>query len=243
MPKLILVKCSDAMIIIHHLPNSRSQRVLWLMEELQLPYQVIIHDRHQSFEPLLSELKKVHPLAKAPICCDGDTTIAETGAIFDYILEKYGEGRLEPLKNSNQRNDFIYWRNFSEATLIPYLVTKLIFNNIACKSPFFVRPLISYVFRQTNQKYLDPNIFAALDMIEKHLANNLWFGGEQFTVADVLLSFSLEAVSGRMITTSTHPKITDFVERIKKRSAYKVAIEKGKWNNENYDDYWKFLKN
>lgn len=229
------------MLTLHHLPNSRSQRVIWLLEELNLDYTLVIHGRDLVLRSADESLKRVHPLGKAPVLCDGNTTIAETGAIFEYLLDNYNGGILVPPKGSPEAIFYTYWRYFSEGSLMPFLSMKLVFARIVSGTPFFIRPLMSKIFRIVNTRYLNPNIFSELDYIEQHLTQHRWFSGADFTAADILIGFLLEAVSGRIADIKKYPKITDFVVRIRLRPAYQNALKKGSWSQEDFNNYWAFL--
>jgi glutathione S-transferase len=229
------------MLTLHHLQNSRSQRVIWLLEELYLEYHLVIHERDSASRGAGESLQKIHPLGKAPVLCDGTTTIAETGAIFEYLLDHYGEGSLEPQRNTTERTFYTYWRYFAEGSLMPYLSMAIVFNRIVTGTPFLVRPLISYIFGKVNKQYLHPTLFSELDYIEQHLNEHTWFSGSQFTAADILMGFLLEAISGRIANAIRYPKIGEFVDRIRQRPAYQQAAKKGNWSHENFDQYWSFL--
>ncbi len=229
------------MLTLHHLQNSRSQRVIWLLEELNLDYKIVMHGRDLVSRRADASLEKIHPLGKAPVLCDGDKAIAETGAIFEYILDNYGGGILVPPQGSAERNFYTYWRYFSEGSLMPFLSMKQVFSRIVSGTPFFIRPLVSKIFRTVNLRYLNPGIFAELDYIEQHLAQHIWFAGVEFSAADVLIGFLMEVVSGRMADTKTYPNIAGFVVRIHLRPAYQRALKKGNWSQTDFNRYWAFL--
>jgi glutathione S-transferase len=229
------------MLTIHHLQNSRSQRVLWLLEELNLEYEIIIHGRNSSSRTADESLKKIQPLGKAPVLCDGNITLAETGAIFEYLLDNYSNGKLQPLHGSPERIFYTYWRHFSEGSLMPLLSMKLVFSGIVKGTPFFIRPLVKKIFNTVDARYLNPNLFTELDYIEQHLTQYTWFSGEEFTAADILIGFLLEAVSGRSADVQRYPAIAACVARIQHRPAYKSAIKKGNWSTVEFNDYWACL--
>lgn len=228
------------MIQLHHLKNSRSQRVIWLLEELELPYEIIYHQRAGKTAPIAS-LLAVHPLGKAPVLCDGDITLAETGAILEYLNEVYGNQKLEPAKGTPERSQYLYWKQFAEGSLMPYLAMKLVFAAIVSGTPFIVRPLVKFIFSLVNAQYLNPNIQRELDFIEKTLHKNTWLAGEAFSIADVFMGFMLEAVAGRMAKATSHPNINQYVTRIRARPAYQRAVERGDWSAVEHAQYWAFL--
>lgn len=229
------------MLSVHHLANSRSQRVVWLLEELGLEYDIVEHRREPGSRVAPGSLRKIHPLGKAPVLCDGDVTIAETGAIFEYVLERHGNGRLEPARGTPERIQYIYWQHFAEASLMPYLAMKLLFAGIENAVPFFVRPAIRLLTRAVNAGYMDRNLVAEIDFIEQHLATHEWFAGGGFTAADVLIGFMLEAVSGRFAPVAAYPNIASFVNRIRARPAYRRAMQRGGWSVADHEKYWGFL--
>lgn len=229
------------MLYVHHLENSRSQRVIWLLEELRLEYEIISHKREAGSKNAPESLKNIHPLAKAPVLCDKDMVIAETGAIFEYLLENYGNGNLEPRKGTAERVQYIYWKNFAEGSFMPYLAMKLVFARIVKEAPLFTRPIINLIFKAVGKKYLNPNIKLEINAIEEHLKKHEWFAGSEFTAADVMMGFMLEAIAGRMAHISSHPNIIRFVGGIHERAAYQQAIKRGNWSIANHKEYWECL--
>lgn len=231
------------MLYIHHLENSRSQRVIWLLEELNLEYEIINHKRLPGTRVAPASLHSVHPLAKAPVLRDKDVVLAESGAIFAYLLERYGNGLLEPVKGGAERVQYIYWIHFAEGSFMPYLAMKIVFARISQAVPFFVRPLITAVFKAVGAKYLNPNIHQEISAIEEHLNVHRWFAGDSFTAADIMMGFMLEAVAGRMAQEATHPNINRFVRAMQARPAYQQALRRGNWSAAEHQAYWQFLAN
>lgn len=230
------------MLTVHHLENSRSHRVIWLLEELGLDYEVVVHARSADKRESPPSLTRLHPLGKAPLLCDGEGVLAETGAIFEYLLERYGDGRLQPALTSPDRVRYLYWRHFAEATLMPYLAMKLVFAGVEQRAPWLLKPLVIPICRAVGAAYLNPNLRRALDFVEQHLAGHAWFAGAEFSAADVLIAFHLEAVAGRTAPVATHPHISAFVERVRARPAYQRAVQRGHWSAEAHAQYWGFLK-
>ena len=216
------------MIVVHHLNNSRSQRVLWLLEELRIEYEVKRYQRDAQTMLAPPELRQVHPLGKSPVISDGDATIAESGAIVEYLIGKYGEGRLIPAHRTPQRLQYTYWLHFAEGTAMPPLLLKLVFDRIEkAPAPFFVRPIARAIANRAKSTFIQPNIDRNLDFMEAELAKNEWFAGHEFTAADVQMSFPIEAAAARGGLDSSRPKLMAFLERIHARPAYKRALEKG----------------
>lgn len=214
------------MIIVHHLNNSRSQRVLWLLEELGLEYQVKHYQRDAKTMLAPPELKAVHPLGKSPVITDGDLTVAESGAIIDYLMERYGKGRLVPAAGTPEMMRYTYWMHYAEGSMMPLLVMKLIFSVIPRRSPAIIRPIAKAIVANVEKNFLGPNLRTHLDYIESELSKSTWFAGEEITAADVQMSFVMEASSARG-PVGDRPKCTAFVKRIHERPAYQRALKKG----------------
>ena len=216
------------MIVVHHLNNSRSQRVLWLLEELGVEYEVKRYQRDAKTMLAPPELRQVHPLGKSPVISDGAETIAESGAIVEYLAGKYGDGRLVPAHRTPERQRYTYWLHFAEGTAMPPLLLKLVFDRIEkAPAPFFVRPIARAIANRARSAFVQPNIDRNLDFMEAELARNEWFAGNEFTAADVQMSFPLEAAAARGGLDSSRPKLMAFLERIHTRPAYQRALEKG----------------
>lgn len=216
------------MIIVHHLNNSRSQRVLWLLEELGAPYEVRRYQRDAKTMLAPPELRAVHPLGKSPVIEDGGQVLAESGAIIEYLAERYGEGRFVPPAGTPERTRYRYWMHFAEGTAQPPLLLKLLFDRVETgPMPFFVRPVARAIARRAKAGYIQPNIERNLDFMEGELAKSEWFAGAVFSAADVQMSFPLEAAVVRGGLDGRRPRLMAFLERIHARPAYRRAIEKG----------------
>lgn len=216
------------MIIVHHLNNSRSQRVLWLLEELGVPYDVKRYQRDRRTMLAPPELRAVHPLGKSPVIEDGGQVLAESGAIVEYLAERYGEGRLVPAAGTPERMRYRYWMHFAEGTAQPPLLLKLLFDRVETgPMPFFVRPVARAIARRAKGTYIQPNIDRTLDFMESELAQRAWFAGAEFSAADVQMSFPLEAAVVRGGLDAKRPRLMAFLERIHARPAYRRAIDKG----------------
>lgn len=215
------------MITVHHLNNSRSQRVLWLLEELGLPYEIRHYQRDPKTMLAPPELRSVHPLGKSPVITDGEITVAETGAIIEYLLEQYGSGRLRPPAGTAAARQFTYWLHYAEGSLMPLMVMALIFRRIeTAPMPFFIRPVARGIVANVNKTFLGPNINNHLDFIQTELAATGWFAGDQFTAADIQMSFPLEAAAARS-ASSERNNLSEFLARIHARPAYQRALDKG----------------
>jgi glutathione S-transferase len=214
------------MLIVHHLENSRSQRVLWLLEELGVPYEVQRYERDPTTMLAPASLREVHPLGKSPVITDGPLVIAETGAIIEYILATYGDGRLLPPAGTEERRRFTYWLHFAEGSAMPPLVMTLLFTEVPKRTPFFVRPVARAIGNAVKASYLGPTINAQLDLMEGELAKGGWFAGAEITAADVMMSFPVEASAGRA-GLGNRPLLIAWLAKIHARPAYQAALQRG----------------
>lgn len=215
-------------ITVHHLNNSRSQRVLWLLEELELPYEIKHYQRDSKTMLAPPELKAVHPLGKSPVVTDGAATLAESGAIIEYLLDAYGEGLLRPAAGTPERLRFTYWLHFAEGSAMNPLLMKLVFNRILTSPmPFFAKPIAKGIAKKVLTGFVDPNIQSQLDYMEAELNKSEWFAGKKFSAADIQMSFPLEAAAQRAGLDSSRPKLMAFLKRIHSRQAYQRALQRG----------------
>lgn len=216
------------MITVHHLNNSRSQRVLWLLEELELPYEIKRYERDPKIMFAPASLREVHPLGKSPVITDGELTIAESGAIIEYIVKNYGNGRLIPAPDTPEHLRYTYWLHYAEGSAMPPLLLKLIFDQIEkSPMPFIVRPIVRRIAKRVKSLVIEPQITLHLDYMEAEIGKNAWFAGNEFTAADIQISFPLEAALARAGLNSSRPKLIAFLDRIHSRPAYKKALERG----------------
>ena len=216
------------MITVHHLNNSRSQRVLWLLEELLVPYEVKRYERDRKTMLAPPELRAVHPLGKSPVITDDGTVVAESGAIVEYLVGRYGGGRLIPKEGTPERLRYTYWLHYAEGSAMPPLLLKLIFDKVeSAPMPFFVKPVARRISATVKKSFIAPQIKLHFDFMEAELAKAAWFAGDELTAADIQMSFPLEAASQRGGVDSTRPRLTDFVRRIHARPAYARALERG----------------
>lgn len=214
-------------ITVHHLNDSRSQRILWLLEELGLEYEVKRYERDPETMLAPASLKEVHPLGKSPVITDEELTLAESGAIVEYLVDRYGDGRLAPTTQTPERLRYTYWLHYAEGSAMPPLVMQLIFNQIEEQSPFYLRAIAKLITGRVKQTYIEPQIAQNLDYLEAELNKNTWFVGDEFTAADIQLSFPLEAAAAYSNLGTSYPQIIAFLERIHARPAYQKALEQG----------------
>jgi glutathione S-transferase len=214
------------MITVHHLNNSRSQRVLWLLEELGCRYEVKRYERDAKTMLAPPALKAIHPLGKSPVISDGDNTIAETGAIIEYVLERYGSGRLVPPAGSKEKLRYTYWLHYAEGSAMTPLLLKLVFTRIPANAPGLMKGIVKTVMAKAQERLSDPQIRMHLDYWDTELSKSEWFAGDQFTAADIMMSFPLEAAAARADGKS-RPMVKAFLDRIHNRRAYQDAVKKG----------------
>ena len=215
------------MITVHHLNQSRSQRVLWLLEELGLDYGVTRYERDPKTMLAPPSLRAVHPLGKSPVVTDGDLVLAESGAIVEYFVERYGNGKLAPAPGTAERQRYIYWLHYAEGSAMPPLLLKLIFGRLPGGVPALLRPVARMISAGALGRLIEPQLKLHLDYLEAELGKATWFAGPDFTAADIQMSFPLEAAAARAGLDASRPKLWQFLERIRARPAYQRAQEKG----------------
>lgn len=216
------------MITVHHLEHSRSQRILWLLEELGLEYCIERYLRDPKTMLAPPELRAVHPLGKSPVLTDGELTLAESGAIIEYLGDTYGAGTLMPAHGTEARRRCSYWLHYAEGSAMPPLLLKLVFGRVAkAPAPFFVRPVARAIAAKVQRAFVDPQIALHLDYMEAELGKSTWFAGDDFSAADIALSFPLEAAAARGGLDAGRPRLAAWLERIHARPAYRRALERG----------------
>jgi glutathione S-transferase len=215
-------------ITVHHLNNSRSQRVLWLLEELALEYEIKPYQRDRKTMLAPPELRAVHPLGKSPVITDGNLTLAESGAILEYLAGKYGEGKLVPAAGTPERLRYTYWMHFAEGSAMPPLLLKLIFDRMKTgPMPFFVKPIARTIADRVLNAMVLPNLERNLDFMEGELGKGGWFAGPTFSTADIQMSFPVEAARMRGGLDEKRPRLMAYLEKIHSRPAYLRALERG----------------
>jgi glutathione S-transferase len=212
------------MITVHHLENSRSQRVLWLLEELGLPYRVRRYARDPRTLRAPPELVAVHPLGKSPAITEDGTVVAETGAIVTYLTGKAG-GALVPVPGTEAHARYVYWLHYAEGSAMPPLLLKLIFSRLAPSSPWLLRPLVGRIAGRVLNSFVDPDLRRHAAYWETELTGRPYFCGTDFTAADIMMSFPLEAFLAR--GTGAGPQVEAWLARIHARPAYQRALQAG----------------
>ncbi len=214
------------MLTVHHLNNSRSQRVLWLLEELGVPYELVTYERDPNTMLAPPELQQVHPLGKSPVITDDEDTIAESGAIVEYLVDQYGDGKFVPSRGSQDYLRCRYFMHYAEGSLMPLLLVKLIFGRVkTAPVPFFIRPITRKIARQVEETFIHPNLERHVAFLDGELAKRPWFAGDEITIADIQMLYPMEAIAARWPRAPA--RFTEWVERVHARPAYQRAEERG----------------
>ena len=215
------------MITVHHLNQSRSLRIVWLLEELGVPYELKTYQRNAKTMLAPPELKAIHPLGKSPIVVDGGIVMIESGAIIQLLLERHGaDSGLAPAVGTAAHRDYLTFLHFAEGSMMPPLLLRLIFTRVASGSPALLRPLVKAITGPVNAGFIDPNIKGTLDFLEGELAKRPWFAGDAFSAADIQMSIPIEVARLRGGLGQSRPKLMDFLTRIRARPAHARALAK-----------------
>lgn len=215
------------MIVVHHLNNSRSQRVLWMLEELGVPYEVKRYERDPKTMLAPKSLKQVHPLGKSPVITDGDITVAESGAIIEYLAQAHGRGAMVPAIGTPAWRECTFWLHYAEGSLMPPMLLRLVFEKMKTNPmPFFIKPVAKMIADKTNQVFIGPQLKTHLSFVDDQLAGRRWLVGDDLSAADIQMSFPLEAAVARGLAND-YPHIQAYVERYQQRPAYQRGLEAG----------------
>jgi len=215
-----------AMIIVHHLNNSRSHRIIWLLEELGLKYEIVTYTRSSKTRLAPATLRKIHPLGHSPVIVDGDVTLAESGAIIEYLLYNYGKDRLKPATGSPEWIQYIYWLHFAEGTLMPLLLVTAVLEGAHKNSPWILKPVVGVIKNKVKDLFINPRLTNQLTYIEATLSKTNWLAGDEFTAADIQMGIPLMWVMSYGLTTTDIPKIQNYVDQLKTRPAFIRAMKK-----------------
>jgi glutathione S-transferase len=221
-------------LTVHHLETSRSQRVLWLLEELGVPYELKVYQRNKVTRLAPPELKQVHPLGKSPVITDDGVVMAESGAIIEYLAATYGLratgdlAGLQPVAGSPEYWQCRFWMHYAEGSLMNWLLMKLVFSAIPNRPmPFFARPIARAMCAKVQAQLVDPNLATASSFIEEHLGRHRWYLGQEISIADFQMSFPIEALLSRSTDAARYPHIAEYRDRVRARPAYQRAEAKG----------------
>ncbi|MCG8463746.1 MAG: glutathione S-transferase [Xanthomonadales bacterium] len=217
------------MLTVHHLNHSRSQRVLWLLEELAVDYEIAHYERDKKTMLAPPELLAVHPLGKSPVITDGEHTVAESGAIIEYVLDQYdAQHHLRPAHGSDALLQYRYWLHYAEGSAITPLLLQLVFERISKPPmPLVMRPSAAIIAMGVKMSYIKPQIKKHLAFQEQTLNEQTWFAGAEFSAADIQMSFVIEAAHARGLIQQDYPQLNDFLNRIQARPAYQQALSRG----------------
>lgn len=214
------------MLTIHHLNNSRSQRIIWFLEELELPYTIKHYQRDGKTMLAPAELKQIHPLGKAPILTDDDTTIAESAVILEYLAQTYGKEHWTATTGSKQAQRISYWLHYAEGSAMPPLLMKLVFDRIEkAPLPFFIKPVAKKISDIVNSVFIGPQLKTHMAYLEHELGQYPWFAGEEFTIADIQMGFVMEVLQSRGGLNQDYPNCLAWLKKIQQRPAYIRAME------------------
>jgi glutathione S-transferase len=215
-------------ITVHHLNHSRSQRVLWLLEELEVPYELVKYERDPETMLAPRSLEAIHPLGKSPVITEGDAVIAESGAILEHLVETHGKGRFAPPAGTRAHRDYRYFLHYAEGSLMPYLLLKLITRRLKqAKMPFFAKPIARKIADKLAGDFVDPNLRRHVAFLGAHLEQHRWFAGDELTAADMQMLFPVEGVVERAADLSPSPRLAEWVKRCKDRPAFQRALARG----------------
>ena len=216
------------MIIVHHLNNSRSQRILWLLEEIGLPYEVKRYERDPKSMLAPPELRAVHPLGKSPVITDGEVTVAESGAIIEYLVDKYSPLGLRPSRGTPESLRYTYWLHFAEGSAMAPILLTLVFNGVEkAKMPFPLHWMAKAISYGVKKNYIDGQLRLIFNFINEELKKKNWFAGANFSAADIQMSFAIEAGFSHPTIAANFPRLKEFLNQIHERPAYQRALEKG----------------
>ena len=224
-PIELLLEC--LVLTVHHLNNSRSQRILWLLEELEVDYEIKKYERNPKTMLAPKELREIHPLGKSPVVTDEDRTLAESGAIIEYLVDRFDDGTLRPETDTPEFLQYRYWMHYAEGSAMTPLLLKIVFSELPRQAPWIAKPLLKGISKLMNKEYINPQIKLHMNYWEEELSQRPFFAGEEFSAADIQMSFPLEAVVAHNIATEKFPKINAFVEECQGRPAYQRALERG----------------
>ena len=216
------------MVVVHHLEDSRSQRILWLLEELGVEYRIKRYERDAKTSLAPESLRKIHPLGKSPVITDQGETYAESGVIIEYLARTYGNAQWAPAVDEAGYWQFAYWMHYAEGSLMPPLLLKLVFDRIRNgPGPFFIKPILRKIADEVDNRFINQQITTHFGYVDRHLAEHEWIAGDAISAADVQMSFPLEAALSQGTISEAYPAIGAYVERFQAREAYREALRRG----------------
>lgn len=213
------------MLTVHHLENSRSHRVLWLLEELGVDYDIDRYERNPETMRAPPELREVHPLGKSPVMTEDGRTVAESGAILEYILDEHGDGELRPDEGTDAYLRYRYWMHYAEGSAMPVLLMKLVFRELPEQAPWLMGPLLRPISKMVSSEYLNPEIDRHLEFWAEELEGQKYFVDDTFTAADIQMSYPLAGALSDRGVSEEHAHLEEVLERLRDRDAFQRALE------------------
>ena len=214
------------MITLHHLEYSQSFRILWLLEELNVDYELKLYARDKKTRLAPDEYKALSPLGTAPVITDGELILAESNAIVDYILDQHPNDTLRPEAKSKHRTQYLFWMHASQGSLMPLLLISVILRMIPERAPFFLKPVLRPVLNMARDSFAKPRVTALLEKAEADLTKTPWFGGEELTAADIVMCYPMESMKANDYIGDTYPNCLAWLERVNAYPSFKRAMEK-----------------
>jgi glutathione S-transferase len=215
------------MLTVHHLEHSRSHRILWLLEELEVPYELQVYERDPRTLLAPAALRELHPLGKAPIVTRGTDVWAESGAIIETLVEELGEGRLRPPPGSPEDRLYRYFMHYAEGSAMAPMLLHVVFSELPRQGPALGRPLLAAVSRAVRKKYIRGQIKLHMDFWESEFSSRPYVAGEEFTAADIQMSFPVLAYLARGGGGDEYPKVEQYADRLRDRAGFQRAVERG----------------
>ena len=216
------------MSTVHHLENSRSHRILWLLEELGVEYEIKQYQRDPETKLAPQSLKDIHPLGKAPVISDDDIVVAESGAITEYLMSKYSDGKLGPGDDPATQRAYSYYMHYAEGTVMPLMIVGLLMSRIeSAKLPFFIKPIAKGITGKVRENYLNPNLSSNLAFMESTLSQSKWFTGDSLTAADIQMSFIAEGLNVNLDLDNDFPNLARFLKQCRDSEGYQRAEARG----------------
>lgn len=215
------------MLTLHHLENSQSLRILWLLEELGVDYDFKMYDRDPKTMLAPPEYKAISPTGAAPVVTDDGLVLVESNAIIEYILDKYDtDNQLRPAAGTPERVRYLYWFHASQGSFQPLLTTKLMMDAMKTRAPAIFRPIFKAAVGRMERAFYIPRITALLSMIEEDLGKSTWFAGDKLTAADIVMGYSMEVAAVRAGLDKRYPNAMRFLAQMRDRPAYQRALKK-----------------
>lgn len=214
------------MLTVHYLNDSRSHRILWMLEEMEVPYEIKVYARDSKTRLAPDALKQIHPLGKSPVVTHDELVLAETGAIVEYLANHYGKDTMIP-QDEKSFQQYKYWLHYGEGSLMPLLLMKMLFDKaLSSPMPFFIRPIVKIIPERITSLYLGPTLKTHLDFVDAHLGENTWFAGNAVSGADVVMSFPMEGIAKSDSLSGKYANIESYVKRLHLRPAYQRSLDR-----------------